>query len=107
MGKRGPAPKPQSQRKERPTGVRLRSELRVRLEKAAAQNGVTLSREIEARLALSFEQTQKMHEMFGDQKTFRLMQQIATAVGMIQEQTKEKWWEDRFTFDLVQDAIEV
>lgn len=106
MGKRGPAPKPQYQKKERPTGVRMRSELRVRLENAAAQNRVTLSREIETRLALSFEQTQKMYEMFGDQMTFCLMQQIASTVGMIQEQTQTNWWNDRFTFDLFQEAIE-
>lgn len=106
MGKRGPAPKPPSQRKDRHTGLRLGLELRDRLKKVAAQNGVTLSREIEVRLKLSFEQTQKMYELFGDQMTFRLMQQIANAVGMIQEQTQTKWWDDRFTFELFQEAIE-
>jgi hypothetical protein len=105
MGRRGPQPRPTAEKRERPTGVRLKAELRDQLQRAADDGGVTLSREIERRLARSFEETQKMYDLFYGQKTFWLFQRIAGVVGNLEFQTKKRWWEDRFTFDLVADAI--
>ncbi len=106
MGKRGPKPKSPSERRGSPTGVRLPSILRRRLEVAAKKENMSLSREIERRLQGSFGEDPKFAQLFGSFKTYWLFQQMAKAILSIENQTGKRWWQDRFTFDQMKSAID-
>ena len=106
MGKRGPKPRPSSERRGSPTGVRLPTELRQRLEVAAKKEDRSLSREIEHRLQASFGEDPKFEQLFGSFKTYWLFQQMSEAILLIENQTAKRWWKDRFTFDQMKSAIE-
>ncbi|HEY1709575.1 MAG TPA: hypothetical protein VGG10_15010 [Rhizomicrobium sp.] len=107
MGKRGPKPKPREDVRPSPTGVRLSPELREQLENAAAENGQSLSREIENRLAASFsnDKYNRVVKLFGGEKTFGLAWLIAIALKKLRLQTWHSWHEDAYTFEQAKSAV--
>lgn len=92
MGRRGPKPKPPAERKmSRPVGVRLPLELSQRLEAAAKERNVNLSREIQDRLEESFR--------YGGWATTGLLLRIADGIAELERNHGARWWDSRFTFD--------
>ena len=75
MGKRGPQAKP-GERKDYPTGVRLDAKLRAKLVDSAELNQRSLSKEIEARLLLSYDEVARRDSEYGGASTAALLQLI-------------------------------
>src|SRR5881275_67305 len=77
---KGPVPRGEYVGKSSVFSTRIRPDLRQKLEQAAKKTGRSLSQEIEHRLRRSFVEDEKISEMFGDRRTFLLMQMMAMAI---------------------------
>ena len=71
--------------------VRLSERLRRRLERAAAALECSMNAEIIKRLEQSFEQVDKMEEIFGGRDKFALFQMLAGAIGMVEAKAGSRW----------------
>lgn len=72
-----------------PTSIRLRDDLKQKLEKA--KDGRTLTEEIELRLDQSFG--------YGEWATRALLLRIADGITELEKNHGTRWWKSRFTFD--------
>lgn len=79
--------------------------LEARLKAEAAKSGRALSQEIEARVRLSFEASQRVQDQFGGAATYWFFFYVAFGMKEIEALTGKRWWEDRFTFGACQDLI--
>jgi hypothetical protein len=77
---KGPAPRGEYVGKSSVFSTRIRPDLRQKLEQGAKKSGRSLSQEIEHRLRRTFVEDEKISEMFGDRRTFLLMQMMAMAI---------------------------
>ena len=77
---KGPVPRGEYAGKSTVFSTRIRPDLRQKLEQAAKKSRRSLSQEIEHRLRRSFVEDEKISEMFGDRRTFLLMQMMAMAI---------------------------
>jgi hypothetical protein len=80
MGKRGPTAKGEYRNKTQVLSTRISADLRAELAAAAKTSGGTLSREIEHRLRRTFSEEKTIEAVFGDRRTYGLMQLINSAV---------------------------
>ena len=71
--------------------VRLSERLRRRLERAAAALECSMNAEIIKRLEQSFEQVDKMEEIFGGRDKFALFQMLAGAIGIVEAKAGSRW----------------
>jgi hypothetical protein len=71
--------------------VRLSERLRRRLGRAAARNEWSMNAEIIERLEQSFEQVDKIAEIFGGRDKFALFQMLAGAIGMVEAKAGSRW----------------
>jgi Arc-like DNA binding domain len=71
--------------------VRLSERLRRRVERAAAALECSMNAEIIKRLEQSFEQVDKMEEIFGGRDKFALFQMLAGAIGMVEAKAGSRW----------------
>jgi hypothetical protein len=97
MGKRGPKP-----RKTAALGARLPAAMRKRLEEAATANKRTLSGELEARLAYSFDFEQPSRDE-ACERAFQNM--ILRAIKGASTNTGQDWLQDPYTFELAVSAV--
>jgi hypothetical protein len=81
--------------------ARLTVTTRRQLDAAAQESGQSLSKELESRLAYTFE----MDDVFGNARTRTLLQLIAELVKRAQAETRRDWLKDRFTYDLAVEMI--
>lgn len=79
--------------------TRLPAELRQKLEAAAARDGTTLTDQIEARLAHSFEDEAPAAQ---DRAALRVMGEI---MRRLDAASGRRWTDDRWTFDQLEQAI--
>ena len=105
QAKKGRPPLPESRKKLASMGFRPTPEIRRCLEEAAKETGVSLSREIEFRLERSFQEEKMRYEIFGNKFKFRLMQILAIAINLIEEQMGKKFTQDLQTHDEVKQAV--
>lgn len=98
-----------SQRKRNNVTVRVRDKTKERLAAAAAQNGRSLSEEIEARLEESFltktAMLKRLESEFAGPHNFALAKMIAFISGEIEKATNVRWTDDRDTFEQLGNAI--
>jgi Arc-like DNA binding domain len=87
-------------------GLRVKEPLRAALEDAARQRGVSMNAETVARLERSFEQDQRIADVFGSAELFGLMRALAaimtsaaTAVATSEKEAHE-WLADPWRYDL-------
>jgi hypothetical protein len=98
MGK-GPRPKGEYAGKSSVFSTRIRPDLRKRLETAAKASGRSLSQEVEHRLRRSFVEDDKIADVFGDRRTYRLMRLMSDAIQLSQEEENDgHWLDDPFRF---------
>jgi hypothetical protein len=89
-----------------PLNMRTTKGIRDRLESAARANGRSLAQEVEHRLEQSFFGEDARAHFFGGADLDALCQQIAGAVGFVQQKTGKRWLEDYETYLAVSDALE-
>jgi hypothetical protein len=89
---KGPAPRGEYVGKSSVFSTRIRPDLRQKLEQAAKKTGRSLSQEIEHRLRRSFVEDEKISEMFGDRRTFLLMQMMAMAIQFKGDDSRPGEW---------------
>jgi hypothetical protein len=82
-----------------PLNMRTTFEARQELERAAAASGRSLAQEVEHRLNRSFVEDGKIAEMFGDRRTFVLMQMMAQAVHFGHTPSNPTWLDDPIEFE--------
>jgi len=75
----------------RPVMTRIPEGLRRRLEREAEQNRRSMNAEIIKRLERSFEQVDKIEEIFGGADKFALFQMLAGAIGMVEAKAGSRW----------------
>jgi Arc-like DNA binding domain len=87
--------------------IRMKEPLRAALEAAARQRGVSMNAEMIARLERSFEQDQRIADVFGSAELFGLMRALAaimtsaaTAVVTTSEEEAQDWLADPWRYDL-------
>ena len=100
-GRRGRPPKQEAERKAVTVGCRMTVDLRDRLE-AAGREAVpprSASQEAEVRLRASFTELGRAEELFGGPTNFWLFRTIARRIGALEQLTKQRWFEDQYTFD--------
>jgi predicted HicB family RNase H-like nuclease len=98
MGK-GPRPKGEYAGKSSVFSTRIRPDLRKNLERAAKTSGRSLSQEVEHRLRRSFVEDDKIADVFGDRRTYRLMRLMSDAIQFVQKhENDENWLDDPFRF---------
>lgn len=101
MARRGPSRKPKGTTKEALFSMRMRDELKTRLQKSAGKRGISLGEEINQRLNELFE----IAEKFGGAKSFAFFKRLAKVLEEIERQTQCRWRQDRYTFDQVKAAF--
>lgn len=80
MGKRGPKPADEFGDQKAVLSTRITQHTRDALEAAAALSGRPLSREVEYRLRRSFDEDEKLVDLFGGRQLFALMRAISSAM---------------------------
>jgi hypothetical protein len=105
MGKRGPKPTGEYSSKGATLSARITTGTRAQLEKAASESGLSLSQEVEARLARSLAADQSAFGDFGFSTEFWLCRLIAEAIKHVDEFTGQSWRTDPFTFEVMASAI--
>lgn len=91
---KGPAPRGEYVGKSSVFSTRIRPDLRQKLEQAAKKSGRSLSQEIEHRLRRTVVEDGKISEMFGDRRTFQLMQMMAMAIRFKGDDDRPGEWLD-------------
>jgi hypothetical protein len=91
---KGPAPRGEYAGKSSVFSTRIRPDLRQKLEQAAKKSGRSLSQEIEHRLRRTVVEDEKISEMFGDRRTFLLMQMMAMAIRFKGDDDRPGQWLD-------------
>ena len=71
--------------------LRFDERLRRRIERAAQRNECSMNAEIIKRLEQSFEQVDKIEEIFGGEHNVALFRMIAGALGMVEASTGSRW----------------
>jgi Arc-like DNA binding domain len=71
--------------------LRFDERLRRRIERAAERNECSMNAEIIKRLERSFEQVDKIEEIFGGEHNVALFRMIAGALGMVEAKTGSRW----------------
>jgi hypothetical protein len=103
MGKRGPAPKGEYDNKSQVFSTRIRPDTRLALSEAAEKSGRSLSQEVEHRLVRSFDEEQKLTDVFGDRRTFSVMRLLASSLAQLHNlddwSTPTHWLDDPRAFD--------
>ena len=94
--KRGRPRKASSRRKRNNVTIRMRDQIKHRLEGSAKDNGRSLSEEIESRLEQSFLVTE---EIFGGRRTFILMKMLANVFQLAENVSGKRWDDDPATFE--------
>ncbi|MBR0901219.1 Arc family DNA-binding protein [Bradyrhizobium liaoningense] len=77
--------------------VRVREELRKRLERESQRNDRSLNNEITTRLENSFAQTERLEEIFGGARNLALFRSLSGTIASIEAQTGRSWNEDSET----------
>jgi len=77
MSKRGPTPKGEYAGKSQVLSTRIRPDTREALRSAAKASGRSLSQEIEYRLRRGFERDEKINDLFGSRRNYKLLQAVA------------------------------
>jgi hypothetical protein len=77
MTRRGPSPKGEYAGKSQVLSTRIRPDTREALQSAANASGRSLSQEIEYRLRRGLESDDKIKELFGSRRNYRIMQLVA------------------------------
>jgi hypothetical protein len=100
------------QRRSEPVSIRLTKAVRDQVEKArrGPEGDKTLSQEIELRLRQSFSLEDDIRKRFGGTGTYRILQLIAEATRLIENNClgnppEQHWLDDPFTFDQVVSMI--
>jgi hypothetical protein len=104
MGKRGPAAKGEFGDKSAVLSTRISADLRAWLEKAKAESGLTLSREIEFRLRRTFTVDETIKESFGSRRNRALMKMLSMAMETTSRpdsSSERDWMDDPWLFDQV------
>jgi hypothetical protein len=103
VGKRGPAPQGEYENKSQVLSTRIRADTRRALVNAAQKSGRSLSQEIEHRLIRSFDEEQKLIDVFGDRRTFSVMRLLATSLAQLRNlddwSAPDHWLDDPRAFD--------
>ena len=107
MGKRGPQPRPESERKSAAVSVRLMQALRERLDAARVESGLTITQEIERRLQRSFELDREIKARFGGPSLYWIFRIIADDIRIIERFAGAKWFESRFAYDEIKCYLEI
>jgi hypothetical protein len=108
MAKRGRPLKDEASRKSEPVSIRLTPELRARLESDRLREipPRTLSQEIDQRIRESFDLEKSIKkELGGADRYYWLLRLFAEDIRFIEDQTGQRFVEDRFTFDQVRAVI--
>jgi len=71
--------------------LRFDERLRRRIERAAERNECSMNAEIIKRLEQSFEQVDKIEEIFGGEYNVALFRMLAGALGMVEAKTGSRW----------------
>src|SRR5688572_13310257 len=82
MGKRGPKPTGPYGDKTKVLSTRITAPTRAALERAAAKSKRSLSSEIEYRLRRSFDEDQKIEEIFFSREIYAFVRLVAEAMNM-------------------------
>ena len=102
----GRPPLPADQRKRPSMGFRPTSELREKLESAAAESGLSLTQEVERRLEWSFSDPDARLQGFGSEERLKLLRTLALAVDMVETTTGKDILTDPDTASVAYDAME-
>lgn len=94
--KRGRPRKASSQRRRNNVTIRMRDQIKHRLEASAKDNGRSLSEEIEIQLEQSFVMTE---EFFGGRRTYILMKMMADVFQIAETHSRKRWDDDPATFE--------
>lgn len=86
--------------------IRMPASLRVQLERAAAENGRTLNKEIRARLRQSLE-SDKVVEGFGGRRSYAFFRLLSLLRPMDFSRKRRHWLDDRYLYAQVATAIQV
>jgi hypothetical protein len=106
MGKRGPKATGDYSSKGATLSARITAAARRRLEESAISNGVSMSKELEARLSRSFEaDIDGAYRDFGFNTDYWLLRLTAFAIKKSEEATGRLWRNDAFTFLVMVGAI--
>ena len=107
MGKRGPAPKGDYSDKTEVFSTRIRPDLKQRLQTAAAENGRSVSQEVERRLRRSFDDDLVAVETFGSRRNRALMKMIAQSIETVwsPETPDADWLSDPWSFEQVVQTV--
>ncbi|WP_146056465.1 hypothetical protein [Methylobacterium sp. V23] len=97
--KRGRPAKFAGERTRGPLTVRLRDEVRSELERAAVQNGRSLSEEIEMRMEVSLAQKNQLRHEWGED-IFRIAAAMAGSLTHIEDWREKTWTEDDEAYSL-------
>jgi hypothetical protein len=93
--------------------VRMKEPLRAALEEAARDRGVSMNTEIVARLERSFEQDQRLKDVFGSDELYRLAQTLALVMddtryaAGFSEEGDASWLRHPYTYDQAVKAVNV
>lgn len=79
--------------------ARVSPELRDRLQAAADEEGHSLSREIEQRLAESISEPDRTEKSVGGRTTAEFLRGVAYLLRLTEHETGRRWWQDLFTFE--------
>lgn len=106
--KRGRPPKAATGTKAASFTARIDPNLRKDLEAAAAAHSISLSEEIESRLARSFDAEREREQVFaafGEKPNYSVCRLIGELMRRLDTQTGKSWAADRWTFDQLQRGI--
>jgi hypothetical protein len=105
--RRGPIPKGEYAGKAKTINTRVTPALRGWLDKAAKQNGRSLSQEIENRLLQTFTDEEKLADQFGDYRTALILRLVASHLNGIRnpETPAVHWLDDPRAFAFGMDAL--
>jgi hypothetical protein len=103
MAKRGRPIDPITADKTATVLARVSPDTRERLERAAEENGVSLSREIEARISSSF--NPGAANEWGSKETYEFCVLVSHTLSTLRNVTGECWLNDPYTFEQAKQAI--
>ena len=86
--------------------TRITDAVRSGLAREAARNGRSLSHEVQMRLVESLQAPRKIKSEWGPPHIWSLTQLVSRVARAVEEQTQERWHEDRFTADNVRAGVE-
>lgn len=104
--KRGRPRKPDGEKRRNNVTIRMRDDVKRRMEEGAYSEGRSLSEEVEARIEGSLSREDDLVERFGGIGQYRWMLLLAATLQMVEKSTGEKWDEDAHTNALARGAIE-